>query len=75
MPRLVQIYETSGRYDEAEDWLFHLLDASPARPREPGQGIAFYERLLTLDDATLAAGNLPTEEALASLAELLERQS
>jgi hypothetical protein len=75
MQRLVQIYETSGRYDEAEDWLFHLLDASPNDPAVLAEGIAFYERLLTLDDTTLAAGNLPTDEALASLAELLERQS
>jgi tetratricopeptide (TPR) repeat protein len=74
MQPLVQIYEAAGRYDEAEDWLFHLLDASPHDPAILAGGIAFYERLLTLDGATLAAGNLPTEEALASLAELLERQ-
>ena len=75
MQRLVHVYETAGRYDEAEDWLFHLLDASPDDPAVLAGGIAFYERLLTLDDATLAAGNLPTDEALASLAELLERQA
>lgn len=75
MRRLVQIYETAGRFDDAEDWLFHLLDASPNDPAILDEGIAFYERLLTLDDATLAAGNLPTDEALASLAELLVRQA
>jgi tetratricopeptide (TPR) repeat protein len=75
MQRLVAAYERSGRYDDAEDWLFHVLDAAPDNSAIVAEGIAFYERLLTLDDATLAAGNLPTDEALASLAELLERQA
>jgi hypothetical protein len=75
MQRLVTAFEMSGRFDDAEDSLFHLLDAAPDDPAILANGIAFYERLLTLDDATLAAGNLPTDEALASLAELLERQA
>ncbi|HYI14852.1 MAG TPA: DUF6483 family protein [Thermomicrobiales bacterium] len=75
MRRLVRIYESTGRFDDAEDWLFHLLDASPNDPATLAEGIAFYERLLKLDDAILAAGNLPTDEALSGLAELLERQA
>jgi len=75
MQRLVIAYEHAGRFDDAEDWIFHLLDAAPDDPSILSSGIAFYERLLTLDDVTLAAGNLPTNEALASLAELLERES
>jgi hypothetical protein len=75
MQRLVRVYESSGRFDEAEDWLYHLLDASPNDPAILADGIAFYERLLTLDDATLATGNLPTNEALAGLAELLEHRA
>lgn len=74
MQRLVTVYELSGRFDEAEDWLFHLLDASPDDSAALTEGIAFYERLLTLNDATLSAGGLPTDEALAGLAELLARQ-
>jgi hypothetical protein len=74
MQRLVRVCESLGRYDDAEDWLFHVLDAMPNDPANIAEGIAFYERLLALDDATLADGNLPTSEALAGLAELLERQ-
>ena len=74
MRRLITVYERSGRFDDAEDWLFHLLDASPDDAAIQADGIGFYERLLTLDDAALSAGGLPTGEALAGLAELLERQ-
>lgn len=73
--RLVSSFETSGRFDDAEDWLFHLLDALPDDADVVADGIAFYQRLLTLDDTTLAAGGLPADEALAGLAELLERRA
>lgn len=75
MRQLVVAYETSGRFDDAEDWLFHVLDAMPDDPAALSDGIAFYERLLTLDDVTLADGGLPEDEALAGLTELLERQA
>ncbi len=75
MRKLITVYESSGRFNDAEDWLFHLLDAEPDNHALLADGIGFYERLLTLDDTTLTAGNLPSDEALAGLAELLERQS
>ncbi|HEX5164124.1 MAG TPA: DUF6483 family protein [Thermomicrobiales bacterium] len=75
MRKLVDAYEASGRFDEAEDWLFHLIDAASDDNAVLAMGIAFYERLLALDDSTLAAGRLPADEALAGLAELLERQA
>ena len=75
MRELIKVYESSGRFDDAENWLFHLLDTLPNDPAALSEGIAFYERLLTLNDATLAAGRLPTDETLAGLAELLERHT
>jgi hypothetical protein len=75
MRKLVDVFEASGRFDEAEDWLFHLIDATPDNEKLLTDGIAYYERLLTLDDAALREGGLPADEALAGLADLLERQA
>jgi len=64
-----------GRYADAENELFELL----ARMRASGdarsealasEGVAFYERLLTLDDSALIDGNLPRAEVVEGLREL-----
>lgn len=66
---LIRHYEQQGAYAKAEDLLFFLLE-DEATPQRILQGIAFYERLLTLDDATLEAGALPRIEIEAARAEL-----
>lgn len=72
---LMQHYERTGEFAKAEDALFGVLDAEPARVELLDFGRSFYQRLLELDDGALAAGNLPREEVQAGLAELDARQS
>ncbi len=66
---LLRHYEVAGRYDQAEDLLFDLLDADDA-PETAELARAFYARLLALPDAALRAGNLPREEVEEGLARL-----
>lgn len=68
--RLFHFLEDSGRYAEAEDMLFDLIESSAAPEALIAEGIAFYEWLLEQDDADLAAGNLPRDEVTESLARL-----
>lgn len=68
-PLLLRHYEVAGRYDQAEDLLFDLLDADDA-PETAELARAFYARLLALPDAALRAGNLPREEVEEGLARL-----
>jgi hypothetical protein len=66
---LLGYFEHQGNFSAAEDMLFTNLDLNP----DPGlvaAGIAFYQRLQTLTDEVLAAGNLPRDEVEASLSEL-----
>jgi tetratricopeptide (TPR) repeat protein len=69
-----RVYEALGRFGDAEDALFEAIDTNPAASEPTEAGIALYRRLLTLDDAALAAGNLPRDEVEAALADLLRRQ-
>ena len=69
---LWRFHEQTGDFADAEDTLFHLLDDDPALLPD---GIAFYERLLTLPDEDLRAGKLPRDEVEAGLAELREREA
>src|SRR6266511_2008230 len=64
----------AGRYADAEDALFEAIDDLPADTGLVDAGIAFYQRLLALQDADLETGGLPREEVKSSLAELLRRQ-
>lgn len=75
MLRLQEHYERIGDYAKAEDTLFTLLAAAPANTNLLARGIAFYQRLLQHDDATLCAGNLPRDEVEAALAELRARHT
>lgn len=68
--QLWRFHEGQGAFADAEDWLFALLEDEPIMLPE---GIAFYERLVALPDATLRRGNLPRDEVIAALAELRAR--
>lgn len=67
---LFALYEREGAFARAEDALFELLADDPANIELRRAGVAFYERILAQDDATLVSGGLPRPEAEASLAEL-----
>jgi tetratricopeptide (TPR) repeat protein len=68
--RLFRYYEESGRYADAEDMLFEIIDAEPDSPEVRALGIAFFHRLLEQTDEALEAGNLPRAEVEAGLAEI-----
>lgn len=70
-------FESTRRYDKAEDMLFDILEAESGESPGPGtepqemreKGEAFYARLLGKSDAALAAGNF----SRAGIRESLER--
>ena len=66
--RVITLSEESGDYAQAENHLFYLLDEAPDSPETRALGIAFYERLLLLDDAALIEGGLTREEVVAGSA-------
>lgn len=68
--RLMQHYERTGEFAKAEDALFAMLETAPGNPALLELGLAFYQRLESQPDASLAAGNLPRPELEAGLAEL-----
>jgi tetratricopeptide (TPR) repeat protein len=71
---LARVLESLGRYGDAEDEIFEAVDDLPDETGLVDAGIAFYQRLLALDDEALERGGLPREEVKSSLAELLGRQ-
>jgi tetratricopeptide (TPR) repeat protein len=71
---LARLYEALGRYGDAEDALFEVLDDDPDHAAAVDHGIAFYQRLLAKGDAELQAGNLPRDEVRGALTDLLRRQ-
>lgn len=73
-------YETAGRFADAEDILFELLDdceqgRADANSYEPllASAARFYERLLAVDEDRLEAGRLPLDEVRDSLEEIKRR--
>jgi hypothetical protein len=66
-------FERQGRYADAENALFHLLDQTPRSPEFVAFGTAFYERLNALSDASLERGHLPRPELAPGLAEFQRR--
>ena len=68
-----RVLEALGRYADAEDALFELIDDEPDDPRPVEEAIAFCQRLRPLEPGRLAAGGLTPEEVDATLAELLRR--
>lgn len=67
---LFALFERDGAFDKAENTLFELLGENPSADELRRAGVAFYERLLSLDDKQLVAGGLSRAEAAAALAEL-----
>jgi hypothetical protein len=67
---LIEHYERSGAFADAEDTLFAMLDATGRNPELVRLGIALFERMLARDDAALAAGDLSRDEVGEALAEL-----
>jgi Family of unknown function (DUF6483) len=68
------VLEALGRYADAEDALFELIDEQPDDPGPVEEAIAFCQRLRPLEPEQLAAGGLTLEEVNDTLAELLRRQ-
>jgi tetratricopeptide (TPR) repeat protein len=68
---VARVLEALGRYADAEDVLFELIDELPDDPEPVEQAIAFCQRLRPLEPEQLAAGGLSVEEVNATLAELL----
>ncbi|MEC0125959.1 DUF6483 family protein [Paenibacillus pabuli] len=67
--------EQQGRYDQAENSWYRLLqvgDEHPIHYRDDVQ--AFYERLIQLEDHQLQEGGLPREEVEEGLAELSRQE-
>jgi hypothetical protein len=67
---LMRHYEATGQFAKAEDALYSILDEVGPDAEVIRFGRAFYERLLRRSDASLAAGNLPRDEAEEGLNEL-----
>jgi hypothetical protein len=70
---LFQYHEDNGQFAQAEDVLHELIIDTDGDAQVVDEGIAFYEWLLTLDDAELDTGNLPRAEVEESLAALRAR--
>lgn len=73
--RLMQFYERQGWYAAAEDVLYEWLESETAVydldiANPLTEGVAFYERLMLLDDDRLTDGDLPRAEVEAGLVEL-----
>ena len=68
-----RVLEALGRYADAEDALFEVIDERPDDPEPVDQAIAFCQRLRPLDPERLAAGGLTLQEVNDTLAELLRR--
>jgi tetratricopeptide (TPR) repeat protein len=70
--RLFRYHERIGRFADAEDDLFEMLDADPRNDDLVDRGVEFYERLLRLKDHDLLLGGLPREEVQEGLRHLLD---
>ncbi|MDR3542073.1 MAG: DUF6483 family protein [Desulfosporosinus sp.] len=64
---LFQYYELTKNYAKAEDVLFNLIEINGTRNDIWAKGIAFYGRLINIDQAELEKGNLPIDEVLEGL--------
>jgi hypothetical protein len=70
---VARVLESLGRYADAEDALFELIDERPDDARPVEEAIAFCQRLRPLEPEQLADGGLSLEEVNATLSELLRR--
>jgi len=70
---VARVLEALGRYADAEDALFELIDDRPDDPGPVDEAIAFCQRLRPLEPEELVAGGLTRQEVDDTLAELLAR--
>jgi tetratricopeptide (TPR) repeat protein len=70
---VARVLEALGRYADAEDALFELIDERPDDDRPVEEAVAFCQRLRPLEPEQLADGGLSLEEVNATLSELLRR--
>lgn len=68
-------YERIGAFAKAEDALHDLIDSDPSNLNLIDFGISYYQRLQSLNDATLVRGDLPKSEVETGLEECLRRRS
>jgi tetratricopeptide (TPR) repeat protein len=71
---VARVLEALGRYADAEDALFELIDDRPGDPGPVEEAIAFCQRLRPLEPERLEAGGLALGEVNDTLAELLRRE-
>jgi tetratricopeptide (TPR) repeat protein len=71
---VARVLEAMGRYADAEDALFELIDDRPGDPEPVEEAIAFCQRLRPLEPERLEAGGLALGEVNDTLAELLRRE-
>jgi hypothetical protein len=71
---VARVLEALGRYADAEDALFEVIDERPGDPGPVDQAIAFCQRLRPLEPERLAAGGLTLEEVNDTLTELLRHE-
>lgn len=69
--QLVTAYLHAGRFDEAENWLYRLMNTEPEVARVRAE--AFYRELLTFADEVLEAGGLPRTEVEEGLVDATRR--
>ena len=70
---VVSFAELAGRFDDAEDALFKVLELAGDNPDVIQRGMRFYDALLSRSDTELEEGGLPREEVEDSRRELLAR--
>ena len=73
--KLLQYYENTGRFAQAGDLLFEMLNTGTPDKAVIERGIAFYSRLKKKSDMVLSAGNFSRVEAEEGLARLKKLQS
>jgi hypothetical protein len=67
---LTEFYESTGNFSSAEDHLFQAITAQETEASAAAWANGFYDRLQSLTDAQLAAGNFSRTEIMESLKEL-----
>jgi Flp pilus assembly protein TadD len=67
---IFRYYEKTGRYAQAEDVLFEMLEANPSDSDLRASGAAFYARLKKKSPTDLAVGNLSRDEVEEGLEKL-----
>jgi hypothetical protein len=70
MIRICRYYLSVGRFADAEDILFEMIESGSGGPATVTEGISMLEGLLERSDSELEAGNLPRDEVEEALEQL-----